>query len=744
MHSRTSRRAAGPLALAALLVVVLGACGGNQPPARGSLAGTVVVGGLPAGVPLEARPAAASSQEATRNRGGSNTVEFGAMSLDFVPGELIVGYEPVASAGQAGAFEAPAALEAGGVRLNLVRSTPVLASGLYRAPGLSKAETLALARELAARPEVAYAEPNYIYQALKVPNDPQYGRQWHYGQIDMEGAWDITTGSSSVVVAVLDSGILYSSTDASKRHPDFAGRIVAGYDFITEPEISLDGDGRDSDPFDTVEFEGYHGSHVAGTIGAATDNGTGVAGVDWQAKILPVRVLGNGGGTLADIRDGLVWAAGYGIPGVPANANPADVVNMSLGGAAACSAVWQAALDFVAEDVIVVVAAGNANVNVSNFAPAGCAGVITVGATDRADERSWYSNYGSRIDVMAPGGDTGEDLDLDGFPDGVYSLGLNDNTDVFSYDYMQGTSMAAPHVAGIIALMKSVEPNLDTATALAALRASATPLSDSACDGNGASRELSSIDCGAGLIDAFKAISYVDAGEIPDPVGAKLRFTPSALEFGASTVRVDYQLTNISGDPLTWLLIEYDVAGDNPGTMGLGAFIIPDGSPNSGSLGVGESVSTAIVIDRSKLSADGNYQIHLIFELGGGSEQLLLMRFTKTSSSVPTLSGPMIVAAYVEDEFGDLITSGFQSSDNAIVNFDFDVASGQNLVAAWSDKNDNGDLDDGDLFGYYEAPISVAPGQRLSGLVVRVHPVFSNSPGVEALIEQLERLAANR
>jgi hypothetical protein len=275
------------------------------------------------------------------------------------------------------------------------------------------------------------------------------------------------------------------------------------------------------------------------------------------------------------------------------------------------------------------------------------------------------------------------------------------------------------------------------------LRASATPLSDSACDGYGASRDLTSIDCGAGLIDAFKAISYVDAGEIPDPVGAVLRFTPSALEFGATTTRIDFELTNISNDPVDWELSFYQEAGDNPGDMGADAFIIPDGSPSFGTLAVGESDQTAIVIDRSELSADGNYQIHLVFDLNGGSdEELLLMRFTKTTTTTPTLSGPMIVAAYIENEFGELVTSGFQSSNGAIHTFDFEVAPGQNLLAAWSDKNDDGFVNVGDLFGTYPSTIAVGPGQRLTGLVVSVDPVLSNSPQAPAVIEMLEGFRA--
>src|SRR5690606_38310957 len=231
----------------------------------------------------------------------------------------------------------------------------------------------------------------------------------------------------------------------------------------------------------------------------------------------------------------------------------------------------------------------------------------------------------------------------------------------------------------------------------------------------------------------FKALSYIDAGEVPDPVGAKLRFQPSTLEFGAGTVRVDFTLTNISEETIDWSLTEYMEAGDNPGLIGPDAFYIPDGSPNFGTLAPGARVATAMTVDRSELTDDGNYQIHLIFVIDGGigvggSEELLLVRFAKTTSTVPSLAGPMLVAAYLEDESGALVTSGFQQSSSAIVNFDFEVDPGLNLLAAWSDKNDSGSVDDGDLFGYYPNWISVAPGERLTGLIVSVSPILSTSP----------------
>ena len=741
MATRLYERATVKAVLAALLLAVLVACGGGtQPPAKGRLAGTVVVGSPLGGTALQPLVSTDSAEL------GSATVvdntPLDPATIDFVPGELIVGFKEVAGVSAAAVVADTTMLEAAGVQMAMVRPFSAITAGLYRAPGLDKAETVALAEALRARPDVAYADLNRIYQPLAVPNDPGYTRQWHLPAIDMAGAWDVSTGSSDVVVGVLDTGILYSMTNASLRHPDLVGRVVQGYDFVTNLTTAADGDGRDADPYDPVASEQYHGSHVAGTIGAASNNGVGVTGVDWNAKILPVRVMGSGGGAWGDIIDGLLWASGSSVDEVPTNANPADVINLSLGGSGACDESFQALLDFVSIDTIVVVAAGNSNANASDFAPAGCAGVITVGATDVADERSWFSNYGSRIDVMAPGGDISEDLDDDGFPDGVLSLGY---TSTFNYSYLQGTSMAAPHVAGVVALMKAIDPTVDTATALAALRASATPLSDAACNGYGpdSGPSLTSLDCGAGLINAALALSYIEAGEIPNQPGALLRFAPSALEFGATTTRIDFSVTNISGSTLDWSLTNYLPATDNPGTIDAAAFIVPTGSPNVGTLLDGESVNTAIVIDRDELSADGNYQIRLIFDIDGGvDEELLLMRFTKTSTVTPTLSGPMLVAAYIEDEFGNILTSGYQSSSGVISSFDFEVEPGQNLLAAWADKNDNAVVDDGDLFGVYPSLLDVARGVRLSGLIVPVDPFFGNSPDAHSwVIKDLQRLS---
>ena len=426
----------------------------------------------------------------------------------FVPGEVIVKFKP--------------GLRAQGTGLELLRELAIENTGLYRTPnGLNaqsadpKAATLGAVAALSARSDVVYAHPNYLLEAYAEPNDPLYERQWHYRAINLPAAWDRTTGSADVTVAVIDSGV---ATD----HPDLASKLAPGYDFVSSEQTSGDGDGRDADPTDPGGS--FHGSHVAGTVAAATDNGVGVAGVSWGARILPVRVLGDGNGTLADAVDGILWSVGDRIPGVPLNPNPADVLNLSLGGPLVCSKVQflQDAFDVAnAAGVAVVVAAGNNGEDAGGFTPASCGGVITVGATTLQGERAEYSNYGGRIDVMAPGGNLDEDADDDGEPDGVYSTVQNDAGEP-DYAYFEGTSMASPHVAGVIALLKSVRPALSGSEARDLLQRTARPITDDSC----------SVGCGAGLIDAEAALAALAAPAQPD---FALALSPATISLAAGT-----------------------------------------------------------------------------------------------------------------------------------------------------------------------------------------------------------------
>jgi serine protease len=318
-----------------------------------------------------------------------------------------------------------------------------------------------------------------------LPNDPLLALQWHYrprgnGEGQSPGGagfiayWQAhQIGSRNVRVAVLDTGL-------DLNHPDIraSGNVAQGVDLISNIERAGDSDGVDANAQDegdrcgTQAENSYHGTHVAGTIGAeATNDSVGVAGGAWNVSIVPVRVLGRCGGELADIVSGIRWAAGVAPAIGPggaqiANANPADIINMSLTIQAPCPASMQAAIDAaVARNVVVVVAAGNKADQASRFAPANCNNVLVVASNDARGDLAFYSNFGPQVDIMAPGGDVFADSDSDGRPDGVLSTRatrsgcydpLNQNsTSQCYYSFLQGTSMATPHVSAALALLAS-------------------------------------------------------------------------------------------------------------------------------------------------------------------------------------------------------------------------------------------------------------------------------------------------
>jgi serine protease len=366
---------------------------------------------------------------------------------------------------------------------------------------------------LNARSDVEYAEADILMTAQFTPNDPRYLEQWHYyepiGGANLPGAWDLATGTG-VRVAVLDTG--------RTSHPDLDANWLGGYDFISNTTISRDGDGRDPNPQDQGDWFGagecgtappsnssWHGTHTAGTVAAVGNNGVGVTGVAFNAKVVPVRVLGKCGGFSSDISDAIVWASGGRVRGVPTNPNPAKVINLSLGGSGACPQSYRRAISGAnSRGTTVVVSAGNSNADASAFTPANCAGVITVAATDRTGNRAFYSNFGGTVEVSAPGGEVRLETDPPGTrstpQNGVLST-LNDGLTVpaspIYFTYM-GTSMAAPHVAGLVALMLSRNGSLTPAQVLAAIQANARPLPGT-CTGG----------CGAGIIDAAATVAAV-------------------------------------------------------------------------------------------------------------------------------------------------------------------------------------------------------------------------------------------
>lgn len=354
-------------------------------------------------------------------------------------------------------------------------------------------------------PNVQYVEIDRIMKPAFTPNDTYYPNQWHYyeatGGIGMPAAWAQATGSG-IVVAVIDTGVT--------AHTDLNANIVAGYDFIKSTKTSGDGDGRDadaSDPGDWVDVDecgvgepasdsSWHGTHVAGTVAAVTNNGKGVAGVAYNAKVMPLRVLGKCGGSTSDIADAIYWAAGGSVVGVPNNTNPVEVINLSLGGVGGCSATSQNAINYaVAAGVVVVVAAGNDNSNASAYEPADCNNVIVVGATQRAGARSSYSNFGTTVDVSAPGGGDGN------YIASTYNTGKT-VPEAEGYIGFTGTSMATPHVAGLVALMQSSAVTTP-ANVEAVLKSTARALPVACPEG-----------CGAGIINAPAAVGEVGVGAL--------------------------------------------------------------------------------------------------------------------------------------------------------------------------------------------------------------------------------------
>lgn len=362
---------------------------------------------------------------------------------------------------------------------------------------LDRVEAEVLMRQIATDPSVEYVEVDQLLQHALTPNDPRYNQQWGYSSasagIRANQAWDLSTGAG-VVVAVLDTG--------STSHSDLNGNTIAGYDMISDATVGGDGNGRDSNPADPGDYYGgspssWHGTHVAGTVAALTNNGVGVAGTAFNAKVSHVRVLGRGGGYTSDIADGIIWASGGSVPGVPGNQNPAEVINLSLGGQGSCGNTTQNAINgAVSRGTTVVVAAGNSNMNVSGFTPANCGNVVAVAATDQNGSRASFSNYGTGIDVSAPGV-------------GIMSTLNSGSTTPGSESYASynGTSMAAPHVAGVVALMQSAAPTpLSPAQVESILKSTARSLPGS-CSGG----------CGAGIVDAHAAVQAAMGGGGGDP-----------------------------------------------------------------------------------------------------------------------------------------------------------------------------------------------------------------------------------
>lgn len=437
----------------------------------------------------------------------------------------------------------------------------------------------ALAERLLAEPDVEYAVIDERRTHFLVPNDPLYAQgqaisgstggpaagQWYLrapaaevaASINATGAWDLTTGSSNIVVGVLDTGVRL-------EHPDLANRLLAGYDMISDVRTANDGDGRDaapSDPGDWVtatesndasspfyqcgaEDSSWHGTMTTSLIGAASNNSIGMAGVAWDVKLLPVRVLGKCGGFDSDIIAGMQWAAGLSVPGVPANPTPARVINMSLGGSGACHSSYLDAINAIGSQALIVASAGNSSGQAVG-APANCPGVIAVAGLRHIGTKVGFSDLGPEITISAPAGNC---VNTDPTLPCLYPILAATNTGTTipvassytdAFNSSVGTSFSAPLVAGTAALMLSAQPSLIPAEIKAAIQSSARafpfrgaaddphtgPVQD--CQAPGFLEQLqcycTTSTCGTGMLDAASAVAAA-LGLQP-----RINVTPSTL-----------------------------------------------------------------------------------------------------------------------------------------------------------------------------------------------------------------------
>ncbi|MCG8592035.1 MAG: S8 family serine peptidase [Proteobacteria bacterium] len=558
-------------------------------------------------------------------------------------------------------------------------------------------DTERLAKVLRRRADVECADLNYVRRAAFTPDDPLFDQQWDFEVMNLEDAWDVPR-TGSPIVAVVDSGIVLS-------HPDLDGQLVPGYDFISSPARSRDGGGIDPDPSDPGDVPGpgasFHGTHVAGTVAAETNNGAGVAGVAFEARIMPLRVLGlNGQGTDFDIIEALRFAAGLSNSSGTLPAEAADVINMSLGGPGFSQSFQDAITAVRAAGVTVVAAAGNDSSSTS-FYPAAYPGVISVSATARNDALASYSNFGPTIDIAAPGGD---------FLDGILSTWLDDDPDpgdpALTYVQLIGTSMAAPHVSGVIALMLGVNPGLgpqDFDNLLAA--------------------GLMTVDLGSpgrddffgyGRIDALAAVNaaaVTTPGTPPPALDPRLEANPLVLSFGVDLDAIDVTVVNAGGGSLMVNAPPGVVTDD--GDAWLSVVPVSVGADNTGTY--------RAQIDRTAVPGDGLYTGSITFSTVAANTVVLPVIMQVGASLSSTGDAGYHFVTLVNPATSGVVYEVGVAVSNGTYSFEFtDVSPGSYFLVAGTDADNDGFLcDAGEACGVYPtraAPIVINVSGNRSGL----------------------------
>jgi serine protease len=525
----------------------------------------------------------------------------------------------------------------------------------------------ALAERLAHDSDIEYAVPDQRKRIVAAPNDPRYTTvagngpavgQWYLraptstpgtavAAINAEAAWDVTTGSSSIVVAVLDTGVRFDHPDLKKVAD--GGNFLDGYDMVSDVDTANDGGGRDadaSDPgdwFSQADVDGgkfapdcgsgdisnssWHGTQTSGLIGALTNNGIGMASVGRNVRILPVRVLGKCGGLDSDILAGMRWAAGIHVDGVPDNPNPAKVINMSLGGGTTCTAAYVSAVnEIIARGVVIVASAGNSEGHAVNE-PANCSGVIGVAAIRHIGTKVGFSDIGPQVSISAPGGNCVNDTGACLYPilttsnGGTTTPGSAIYTD--SFNYSVGTSFSAPLVAGTAALVMSVQPTLTPAEVRTTLRSTARPFVTSGAAASTPVCQAPTSDdqdecycttstCGAGMLDAAAAVASV-AAVIP-----RATYTPTSP---------------VVGDTVTFSASQSAVATGRTIASYLWA-VTSDGGIVTSFIGATDALTATITP-----SAAGQFTVSLTVADDAGNTATTTSSVTVAAASTPSTGG---------------------------------------------------------------------------------------------------------
>lgn len=625
------------------------------------------------------------------------------LASEFKPGEMVVRWrEP----GAARAMRA--AMQASGMRIEEMphkryarvyiddmdqlrqRPAAVVADDAMSAAMSLKADTLGAIKMMRAYPGVEYVEPNYIYRPSLTPNDPRFPLQWHHRLINLPEAWDQAAGGSGAIVAVLDTGVRVA-------HPDLQNNLLPGYDFISDPVIANDGNGRDNNPDDpgdglTPGLSSFHGTHVSGIVAAEGNNAIGVSGAAFypNIRVMPLRVLGVGGGLETDICEALRYAARLPNASGVLPAEAADVVNMSFNGSVFSQFLQDCVNNARNQGLIIVAAAGNGATS-APFYPAAYNGVVSVGAVDLVKNLAQYSNFGSTIDVVAPGGDSRDD-NGDGLIDAVHSTiaVASGGGIVDTYGNLIGTSMASPHVAAVAALMKSVSPAL-TPAMFDSLLASGL-LSD---DLGAAGRDDR---FGHGLINANKAVLRALGLTPTTPLPSA---APSGINFGLVQSSAEFNVSNAGGGSL-----QVTAVSDNSG--GWLSVSVPGGD------GLGSYVVTA---DRNHaaLANPGSYSATISLTSNAGVLSLpVLLQVAQTGQSLSANAGLQnILLLSLNDAANNQLIS--LQAVNGAYQFRFEnVAVDDYLIFAGTDNdNDLSICDAGEacgLLGSLAEPLSVAEG----------------------------------